>query len=50
MFKALKYKDVKPLYTIDEYGNIYSKYKNNYIKTRKDKDGYLNTSLRSKKR
>lgn len=50
MFKALKYKDVKPLYTIDEYGNIYSKYKNDYIKTRKDKDGYLNTSLRGEKR
>lgn len=27
MLKELKYKDIKPVYKIDEYGNIYSKYK-----------------------
>ena len=46
VLKDLKYKDVKPLYKIDENGNIYSKYKNNYLKPRKDKDGYLEVNLR----
>ena len=35
MFKELKYKDVKPIYLIDEYGNIYSKYKKRIFKTKK---------------
>lgn len=46
MPKILKYKDVKPIYTIDEYGNIYSEYKKDFLKVQKDKDGYLKTSLR----
>ena len=46
--KELRYKNVKPIYKIDEYGNIYSKYKNGYIKSSKDKDGYLKVSLSAK--
>ena len=46
--KELRYKNVKPIYKIDEYGNIYSKYKNGYIKSSKDKDGYLKVSLSGK--
>ena len=45
MFKELKYKNVKPLYLIDEYGNVYSKYKDGYLKPKKDKDGYLSLNL-----
>lgn len=45
MFKELKYNDVKALYKIDECGNIYSKYKNGFLKPKKDKDGYLTISL-----
>ena len=45
MFKNLKYKDVKPIYKINEYGEIYSKYKKGYLKPKKDKDGYLNLAL-----
>lgn len=41
VLKELKYKNVKPIYMIDEYGNIYSKYKKNFLKAQKDKDGYL---------
>lgn len=50
MLKELKYKDIKPIYKIDEYGNIYSKYKNGFLKPKKDKDGYLEVSLRGKNR
>lgn len=45
VFRELKYKNVKPLYLIDEYGNVYSKYKKGYLKSKKDKDGYLSLSL-----
>lgn len=48
VFKQLKYKDVKPIYKIDEYGNIYSKYKKGFLKTKKDKNGYLNITLAGK--
>lgn len=50
MLKDLKYKDVKSIYKIDENGNIYSKYKNDYLIPRQDKNGYLEISLRGKKR
>ena len=44
--KDLIYKNAKEgLYKIDEYGNIFSKYKNGYLFTLKDKDGYLRTRL-----
>ena len=46
MPKILKYKDVKPIYTIDECGNIYSEYKKDFLKIQKGKDGYLKISLR----
>lgn len=45
MLKELKYKNVKPIYKIDEYGHIYSEYKKGYMKPSKDKDGYLRISL-----
>ena len=45
MVKKLKYKNVKPLYLIDEYGNVYSNYKNGYLSPKKDKDGYLSLNL-----
>ena len=45
VFRELKYKNVKPLYLIDEYGTVYSKYKKGCLKPKKDKDGYLNLSL-----
>ena len=45
VLKELKYKNVKPIYMIDEYGNIYSKYKKNFLKAQKDKDGYLKICL-----
>lgn len=45
MFKELKYKGVKSLYLIDEYGRVYSKYKRGYLKPKKDKDGYLSLNL-----
>ena len=48
MLKELKYKDVKPIYKIDEYGNVYSKHKKGYLKASKDKDGYLKITLASK--
>ena len=50
VLKELKYKDVKPIYKIDEYGNIYSEYKKGYMKPSKDKDGYLKVSLCGKKK
>lgn len=46
MLKKLEYKDVKPLYKIDEYGNVFSIYKNDYLKPKADKDGYLSVVLR----
>ena len=40
------YKNVKKdLYEIDEFGNIYSKYKKDFLKPNKDKDGYLRIKL-----
>ncbi len=45
MLKILKYKNVKPIYRIDEYGNIFSEYKKQYLKPAKDKNGYLKLSL-----
>lgn len=33
-------------YKIDEYGNIYSSYKHDFMSPSKDKDGYLKISLR----
>lgn len=40
------YKNVKEgLYLIDEYGNIYSKYKKDFLSPSKDKDGYLRIKL-----
>ena len=40
------YKNVKEgLYLIDEYGNIYSNYKKDYLTPTKDKDGYLKIKL-----
>lgn len=50
VLKRLKYKDVKPIYKIDEYGNIFSEYKNNYLNPKKDKDGYLSLALVGKNR
>lgn len=50
MLKKLEYKDVKPLYKIDEYGNVFSIYKNDYLKPKTDKDGYLSLSLRGEQR
>lgn len=49
IMKRLKYKDVKPIYKIDEYGNIFSEYKKQYLKPAKDKDGYLKLSLQGEK-
>lgn len=45
MQKEIKYKNVKPFYKIDEFGRIYSKYKQDYLKPVKDKDGYLKSYL-----
>lgn len=50
MLKELEYKDVKPLYKIDEYGNVFSIYKNDYLKPKTDKDGYLSLALRGEQR
>lgn len=50
VLKDVIYKDIKQLYKIDEYGNIYSKYKKAYLKPRKDKDGYLKISLSGENR
>ena len=47
MMKNLTYKDVRPIYKIDENGNIYSLYKKAILKPRKDKDGYLKIGLKS---
>ena len=47
MFKDIIYKNVKDLYKIDEYGNVWSKYKHNYLKPKINKDGYLVLSLRT---
>lgn len=42
------YKNVKKeLYLIDEYGNIYSNYKKDFLIPREDKDGYLQIKLSS---
>ena len=44
--KPVIYKNIKlGLYEIDEYGNIYSNYKKDYIMPVLDKDGYLKISL-----
>lgn len=44
--KPIIYKNVKKgLYLIDEYGNIYSNYKKDFIKSRPDKNGYLHIKL-----
>ena len=48
MIKQIKYRDIKPIYFIDEYGNIYSKYKKDFLKPKKDKNGYLNIGLAAK--
>lgn len=50
MFKILKYKDVKPIYRIDENGSVYSRHKKSFLKPAKDKDGYLKLSLSGEKR
>lgn len=42
----IQYKNVKEgLYLIDEYGNIYSNYKKDYLCPKEDKDGYLQIIL-----
>ena len=44
--KPIIYKNIKlGLYEIDEFGNIYSNYKNDYLIPTPDKDGYLKVSL-----
>lgn len=44
--KPIIYKNVKKgLYLIDEYGNIYSNYKKDFMKSRPDKNGYLHINL-----
>lgn len=46
LVKDVIYKNVKRgLYTIDEYGNIFSKYKNDYLIPSLDKDGYKRIAL-----
>lgn len=46
--KPIIYKNVKPgLYLIDENGNIYSNYKQDFMKPNVDKDGYLKIKLSS---
>ena len=46
--KPIVYKNVKPgLYLIDENGNIYSNYKQDFMKPNIDKDGYLKIKLSS---
>lgn len=45
----INYKDIKDIYKIDEYGNIYSEYKKGFLKPKKDKDGYLRVMLRTQK-
>ena len=50
MLKDLKYKDIKSIYKIDEYGNVYSLYKKGYLKPKKDKNGYLQLSLKGQNR
>lgn len=46
MEKSIIYPGVKPgLYTIDEFGNIYSFYKQGYMSPVTDKDGYLKLAL-----
>lgn len=46
MLKEIKYKDVKSFYKINEFGDVYSEYKQGYLKPSKDKDGYLRLVLR----
>ena len=42
----IQYKNIKEgLYLIDEYGNIYSNYKKDFLLPTKDKDGYLKIGL-----
>lgn len=49
--KDLIYKNIKHgLYEIDEFGNVYSKYKNGFLKPKRDKDGYLLLTLSGGKR
>lgn len=44
--KKIDYKNIrKNIYEIDEYGNIYSSYKKDFLCPTKDKDGYLQLSL-----
>lgn len=50
MLKSLKYKNVKPIYKIDEKGNVYSEYKKDYMIPTKDRDSYLKLSLRGEER
>ena len=50
MFKKIQYKDIKPIYKIDEFGNIYSEYKKEFLKPKKDKNGYLQIALQGEKR
>lgn len=50
MLKKIDYKNVKPIYKIDEYGNIFSEYKKDYLKPKKDKNGYLSIALKGNKR
>ena len=50
MLKKIDYKNVKPIYKIDEYGNIFSEYKKDYLKPKKDKNGYLSIDLKGNKR
>lgn len=45
MFKRLIYKDVKPIYEIDENGNVYSEYTGECMRPSTDRDGYLRLTL-----
>lgn len=45
MLKKIDFLDVSPIYSIDEYGNIFSENKNGYLSQKTDKDGYLSLSL-----
>lgn len=48
MLKDITYPLVKQgLYMIDEYGNVYGKYFNKYLKTRYNRDGYVTLNLKN---
>ena len=48
-FKPLKYKNIKEdMYLINEFGDVYSLYKNTLMKPTLDKDGYYKICLRTK--